>query len=149
MKSMLVAAHEGARRGTGRPHSPQIAIQDGAATSIAGLFEALEDDGTGSAGVLLEQISDQGLERIEFAGAGTVGRQRRGSPEILFHGASRQMEMAGDAAHRPMLALGEPMDFIDLVCLQHGSGYKPQPLAKLEGCCWQEAGSTGTGEPSE
>jgi hypothetical protein len=30
--------------------------------------------------------------------------------------------------------------FVNLVSVQHGSGYKPSPLATPEGCSLQEAG---------
>jgi hypothetical protein len=59
------------------------------------------------------------------------------------------MEMAGNAAHRPVLASGQPMDFVNLLSVQHGSGYKPQPPARPEACSLQETwptlgkGSTG------
>jgi len=98
-----------------RPHPPQIVIQDGVATPITGRLKALQDDDSRSLQVLLKQISDQRLEGIELARAGTGGRQRHRSPEVLFHGARGQMEMAGNATHRPVLASGEPVNFIDLV----------------------------------
>ena len=103
----------------------------------------------GARGVLLEQICDQGLEGIELARTETADRRRHRSPEVLFHGAGGPMEMTGDAAHRPVLATGEPMDFVNLLRVQHGSGYKPPPPARPEGCSLQAAsqrvgkGSTG------
>jgi hypothetical protein len=51
--------------------------------------------------------------------------------------------MAGDAAHRPMFAASEPVNFVDLVYVQHAFGYKPVGEVTPEGCCWQEAGDVG------
>ena len=108
-------------------------------------LQALEDDGAWGVRVLLEQFADERLERIELAGARTADRRRHGSRKILFHGAGGQAELAGDAAHRPMLAAGETMNFVDLLKVQHGCGYKPARGAAPEGCCWQDAGGIGTG----
>jgi hypothetical protein len=49
------------------------------------------------------------------------------------------VELAGDAAHRPMLAARETMNFVDLVNLQHACGYKPAAGARPEGCSLQAA----------
>lgn len=73
------------------------------------------DDRTGGAGILLKQFGDQGLEGIQFAGAGTLNRQGHRSLEILFHRAGGQVEMTSNPPHRPMLAASEPVNFIDLV----------------------------------
>jgi hypothetical protein len=89
--------------------------QDGVAAGITGRLQALENDGAWSAGILLEQFGDPGLERIQLAGAGTVDWQGHGGLEILFHGAGGQVEMASDSPHRPMLSASEPVNFIDLV----------------------------------
>jgi hypothetical protein len=105
---------------------------------IRGL-QALEDDGAWGVRVLLEQFADEGLEGIELAGARSADRRRYRSYEILFHGAGGQTELTGDAAHRPMLAAGETMNFVDLLKVQHGCGYKPARGTAPEGCCWQDA----------
>ena len=53
------------------------------------------------------------LERERWAGKG------HRSLEILFHRAGGQVEMASDPPHRPVLATGEPVNFVDLVNFQH------------------------------
>jgi hypothetical protein len=83
-------------------------------------LEALEDDRTWGAGILLEQFGDQGLEGVQLAGAGAVGRQGHRGLEILFHRAGGQVEMASDLPHGPMLAASQAVNFIDLVHAQHG-----------------------------
>jgi hypothetical protein len=90
-------------------------------------------------GVLLQEFGDERLEGIEFAGARTVDRGGHRSLEIFFDGAGGQVELAGDAAHRPMLAARKTMNFVDLVNLQHACGYKPASGAMPEGCSLQAA----------
>jgi len=99
--------------------------------------------------VLFEQFADERLEGIELAGARTADRRRHRSHEILFHGAGGQAELAGDAAHRPMLAAGETMNSVDLFKAQHGCGYRPARGAAPEGCCWQDAEGVGTGQAGD
>src|ERR1700739_4239343 len=117
-------AHEGGRSGASNADLLQIVAQNRMTAGIASRLETLEDDLTWGAGILLEQFGNQRLERIELAGARTMDRHGHGSLQILFHRAGSQVEMTSDAAHRPMLAAGEPVNFIDLVHVQHGSAYK-------------------------
>ena len=71
-------------------------------------------------------------------------RQGYGCRQILFNRTGGQVELAGDAALRPMLAAREAMNFVDLISLEHGCGYKLTLGARPEGCCWQEAEDVGT-----
>lgn len=80
----------------------------------------MDDDRTWGSGILLEQFGDQALEGVRLAGAGTVGRQGHQGLEILFHRAGGHVEMASDPPHRPVLATGKPMNFVDVVNFQHG-----------------------------
>ena len=100
----------------------------------------------GAWGSCSKQFGDEWLEGIELAGARTVDRRGHGSREIFFDGAGGQVELAGDAAHRPMLAARETMNFVDLVNLQHACGYKPTPGAMTRGVFFTRgAGATGRG----
>ena len=89
--------------------------QDGVTAGIPDSLQTLENDGARGVRVLLKQFADQRLEGIELAGARTADRRRHGSHAILFHSAGGQVELPGDAAHRPMLAAGEAMNFVDLL----------------------------------
>ena len=95
-----------------------------------------EDDGALGVRMLLEQFADERFEGVEFAGARTTDRRRHGSCEILFHGAGGQVELPGDTAQRPMLAVGETMN-------------SAQGSAAPEGCCRKDGGGIGTGETGE
>jgi len=125
--------------GTSSSHLLQVVAQNGVAAGITGRLEALEENDARRAGILVEQFGDQGLERIELAGTRTADRQGHGGVEILFHGAGSEVERAGDATHRPMLAASEAVNFIDLVHAQHRSAYKSGREATPEGCSLQEA----------
>jgi len=56
---------------------------------ITGRLEALVDDRTWGAGILLEQFGDQALERVQLAGAGTVGPARAPGPGDTFSPCGR------------------------------------------------------------
>jgi hypothetical protein len=71
-------------------------------------------------------------------------RQGYGCRQVFFDGAGSEVELAGDATGRPVFAAREAMNFIDLISLEHGCGYKLMPGARPEGCCWQEAEDLGT-----
>ena len=72
-------------------------------------------------------------------------RQGRGCRQILFNRAGSQVELAGDATRRPMLAPRETMNFVDLITLEHGCSYKLTPGARPEGCSLQAAGGARRG----
>jgi hypothetical protein len=55
------------------------------------------------------------------------------------------VELAGDTTRRPMLAPRETMNFVDLITLEHGCGYKLTPGARPEGCSLQAAGGARRG----
>jgi len=132
-------AHEATRWGRGHAHLLQILAQDGGAARVARRLQALEDDATGGAGVLLQQLGKERLEGIKLAGAGPVNGQGHGRVEILLDGARVHVELASDAAYRPMLAHCQPVNFVDRVRLQHGCGYRPPRGTTPEGCSLQEA----------
>src|SRR5208337_4389667 len=125
-------AHEGARGREGGPHALQVAVQDGVPAGITRRTQALQDDDPRGLRVLFQEFGDERLESIELAGARTMDRQGRGRCQILFDGAGSQVELAGDATRRPMLAPRETMNFIDLINLEHASGYKLTPGARPE-----------------
>src|SRR5215472_4159393 len=77
------------------------------------------------------------LERERWA------RQGHRGLEILFHRAGGQVEMASDPPHRPVLATGKPMNFVDVGQFSTWSAYKSEREAGTEGCCWREATSEG------
>ena len=132
-------AHEGTRGRAGGTHAPQVAVQDGVPAGITGRAQALQDDDSRGVRVLFQQFGDERLESIELAGARTMHRQGHGCRQILFNRARGQVELAGDAARRPMLAARETMNFVDLITLEHACGYKLTPGARPEGCSLQAA----------
>ena len=138
-------AHEGTRSRAGGTHAPQVAAQDGVPAGIASRAQALQDDYPRGVRVLFQQFTDERLESIKLAGARTMHRQGRGCRQILFNRAGSQVELAGDATRRPMLAPRETMNFVDLITLEHDCGYKLTPGARPEGCSLQAAGSTRRG----
>src|SRR5579884_3679471 len=140
-------AHEGARSGTGPSHRLEIIAEDGMAARIAGRFQTLQDDDAGGVWVLLEQFGKEGLKRIELARARAADRCGHRRVEILLDGAGVHMELASNAADRPVFASGQPVNFVDLVRLQHGRVYTPGAATSPEGCCWQAGGGKSPGEP--
>ena len=98
--------HERARCGRRPPRLLQVLAQDAVAARIASRLQALEDDAARSARVSLQQRGDERLEGIELAGAGPMNGQGHEREEILFNGASAQVEMTSDTAHeRPTRGL--------------------------------------------
>jgi hypothetical protein len=58
------------------------------------------------------------------------------------------VELASDAAYRPMLAHRQPVDFVDLVRLQHACGYRPPRGTTPEGCSLQGASLAAPESPA-
>jgi hypothetical protein len=111
-------------------------------------LQALEDDCTRGAGILLEQFSDQGLEGVQLARARTMDWHGHGSLQIPFYRAGGQVEMNGDAAHGPMFTGRKLVNLVDLINFQHGCAYKAEQEATPEGCSLQEALLPAPGIPS-
>jgi hypothetical protein len=97
-------------------HALQVLFQDAQTAAETQRPESLRDDhGTGF-GILLQQFSDRGFKRVQFAGAlpASGGACRRG--QVMGDAATADVEMSRDFAHRPVL--GE-VDGVDLFGGEH------------------------------
>jgi len=118
-------AHVGAWGVGLREHPVQVLFQNAQTTAEAERPESLCDHRGTGLGFLLQELRDGGLEGLQLARAltGSGGLRRR--HEIFDDGSAPDVQMTGDLAHRPVLA----MNFVDLLGAQHGSefGYTGRP----------------------
>jgi hypothetical protein len=114
------------------------------AAVIAQGAQALRDDSGAGSWILLEQFGDNGLERIEFAGAVAACGWRRGCFQVLENGAPADVEMGGDFAHGPLLDTMEAVQVVDLIGGEHEHfGYTGSSGSRPRRCSFQDpAGAT-------
>jgi hypothetical protein len=98
----------------------QIVLQDGDAAVEAAPAQSLKNHDGAGFGILLQQFTDGGVKRLQFAGPLWPGTRLRGLDEILGHRAPVQVQVAGDLSQRPFLAPMEPVNLVDLFVAQHG-----------------------------
>ena len=114
-------AHEGAGRMCGAPQLADVISQNGDSTLVPERSQALQDDHGAGGRVLLQQVGDGRLERINLAGSLTVSGSLHRRLDVPPQSFSRQVQMASDLARRPMLAVEQAVNFVNAVGIQHGS----------------------------
>src|SRR5260370_9518394 len=107
-------AHVGARGAGLCTHPVQILFQNAQTTAEAERPESLSDYRGTDMRILLEELSDSGLEGIQFASAltGSAGLLR--CDDVFCDGSPPHVQIAGNLAHRPVLRPLPAMNFVDL-----------------------------------
>lgn len=89
------------------------------ASLVAEAAQALLDDLRAGRGVLRQELSDGGFERVELAGANASSRRLVRLVEVLADGAPADGEAALDLADRPAFQKVELVPRVDLFVGQH------------------------------
>lgn len=116
-------AHVGARGAGLGTHPVQILFQNAQTTTEAERPESLCDDRGPGLSILLEELSDSGLEGIQLASALTGSGGLRRCDDVFGDGSAPDVQLTGDFAHRPVLGTVQAMNFVDLLGAQHGSEF--------------------------
>src|SRR6266566_357742 len=100
----------------------QIVLQDGDAALEAAPAQSLKNHHRTGGGILLQQFTDGGVKRLQFAGSLRLGTGLRRLAEVFGYGAPVQVQVAGDLSQRPLLVPVEIVNLVDLFVAQHGGG---------------------------
>jgi hypothetical protein len=105
-------------------HAPRAStFQNAQTTAETERPESLCDHrGTGLR-ILLEELSDGGLEGIQLARALTGSGGLRRCNDVFGDGSAPDVQTTGDFAYRPVFGPVQAMNFVDLLGAQHGSEF--------------------------
>ncbi len=112
-------AHKGAPRFAFLPDRMQVIANDRMAAVETLLPKPLLDDSARASRILLEQSCNSRLERIQFAGTGSLNNAGRRVGQVLVDGVTADMKMARNLANRPVLDKAQAMNRGDLLIRQH------------------------------
>ncbi len=121
-------AHEGTGWMQRGPQLADAGPQDGNPAVVTQRPQSLQDHHGTGARVLLQQAGYHWFERVDLAGARSTSRGLHGRVDVLPDRSAGQMHVNRDLPYRPMLALVELMDFVDVVRVEHGFGCKAAPV---------------------